>query len=183
MSLISKEAPFDVGAREALLDRAMGSSRHIKTSARMREGRLPADGLALVARDDEGRLVGTVRLWNVALGESGRGDGRACLMLGPLAVDPAAQGTGIGGKLMRWALAEAALAGHAAIILVGDPEYYARFGFSADRAAGLSLPGPVERRRFLGLELVEGALEGATGMVRATGDLIPVHEEVLALAS
>jgi predicted N-acetyltransferase YhbS len=56
---------------------------------------------------------------------------------------------------------------------VGDEPYYSRFGFSAAKAAGLQLPGPVERNRFLGLELVPGALDGAEGMVAATGRLLP----------
>jgi predicted N-acetyltransferase YhbS len=179
MFQISQEMGSDIGAREALLDRAMGPARHIKTSARLRSGRKPAEGLALVARDATGWLVGTVRLWHVALGE----EGRSCLMLGPLAVDPAAQGTGIGQKLMHWALAEAAFRGHEAVILVGDPEYYGRFGFSETPAVDLVLPGPVERRRFLGLELRSGALAGASGMVRATGELVPEIVPAVAMAS
>jgi predicted N-acetyltransferase YhbS len=204
---ISDEVPAEAGAREALLDRAMGPARHIKTSARLRAGRRPAEGLALVARaagperdpaldpdvgpgldvSGTGRVVGTVRLWHVALGGAGGvGDGRACLMLGPLAVEPSLQGAGVGGRLMRRALAEAVRRGHAAVILVGDPDYYVRFGFSADLTTGLALPGPVERHRFLGLELIPGALAGATGLVRATGAPVVAPAEAadeLALAS
>jgi predicted N-acetyltransferase YhbS len=54
-------------------------------------------------------------------------------------------------------------------MLVGDAPYYARFGFTAALAAGLDLPGPVDRARFLALELVDGALTDAHGMVVATG--------------
>lgn len=181
MYLISEEAPAEAGAREALLDRAMGSSRQLKTSARLRAGRRPADGLALVAREEESRrVVGTVRLWPVALGDGEVGDGRAALMLGPLAVEPTLQGAGLGGDLMRHALAAAAARGHAAVILVGDPEYYARFGFSAEAMADLVLPGPVERHRFLGLELTPGALAGAAGMVRATGKASDTADMALA---
>ena len=84
-------------------------------------------------------------------------------------VDRTLQGKGVGAGLMQVALARAADAGHGAVILVGDPEYYERFGFAADPAAGLVMPGPVERRRFLGLELARGALDGAEGAVVATG--------------
>ena len=45
----------------------------------------------------------------------------------------------------------------------------ARFGFSAQEAGGLSLPGPFERDRLLGLELREGALDGVSGMIVPTG--------------
>lgn len=66
--VIAEEASFDVPAREALLDRAMGPMRKKKSSEKIRRNRLPADGLALVARDEAGTLIGTVRLWHVDAG-------------------------------------------------------------------------------------------------------------------
>lgn len=168
--IVTHETSHDVAARERLLDRAFGPGRHLKTSARLRAGREPASGLSLVARDCEtDQLLGTVRLWNVAFGNDA--DAQAALLLGPLAVDPEVQGAGVGCKLMRHAIAEATFRGHAAVILVGDPEYYARFGFSSDKTGDLRLPGPVEQHRFLGLDLCPGALAGARGLVRATGKL------------
>ena len=76
---------------------------------------------------------------------------------------------------MAQALAAAKARGHGAVLLVGDESYYGRFGFSAAAAAGLHLPGPVERGRFLGLELRSGALDGAEGPVIAAGRLEPVR--------
>ena len=163
MIAFANEQPGDAAAREALLDRAMGRARVLKPSERLRRGRVPAPGLALVARRG-GRLVGSVRLWKVAAG------GRPALLLGPLAVDPAAQSEGVGCHLMNLMIARARELGHESIILVGDPEYYARFGFSADLTCGLVMPAPVERRRFLALELVPLALVDASGMVVATGE-------------
>lgn len=163
---LRRERAGDEAAREALLDAAFGPARHLKSSARLREGRRPADGLAFVAEAEvEGRvcLVGTLRLWNITAG------GRPALLLGPLAVDDRCRSLGIGAALMRLALAEADLAGHAAVILVGDPEYYARFGFSAAATGGLLMPGPTERRRLLALELEPDALAGAIGRIRASG--------------
>ncbi len=93
----------------------------------------------------------------------------AALLLGPLAVDSAREGQGIGAALMRAAIAEAKQRGHGAILLVGDPEYYERFGFFADKARHLVMPGPFERRRFLGLELTEGWLDDAAGVIVASG--------------
>jgi predicted N-acetyltransferase YhbS len=55
------------------------------------------------------------------------------------------------------------------VILVGDAPYYGRFGFAAEIAADLTLPGPFERHRLLALELIPGALSGASGLLRATG--------------
>jgi predicted N-acetyltransferase YhbS len=161
----------DVAARERLLDRCFGEARFAKTSERLREDRLPADGLALVAVDADGIVVGTVRLWNVSAGP-----GRDALLLGPLAVDPGCQGAGIGAALMRAALARATALGHRAVLLVGDAPYYARFGFSGDRTAALWLPGPYAPERFLARELVPGALDRAAGLVQATGRPAPLPD-------
>jgi predicted N-acetyltransferase YhbS len=165
MIRIVQETTPDIAARETLLDAAFGKSRFSKTSERLREGRLPS--LAFVMKDGF-RLIGTLRLWPIAAGP-----GRPALLLGPLAVDAAFTGRGFGSRLMRHALGKARSAGHDAVLLVGDAPYYERFGFAAGSTGGLWLPGPVERDRFLGLELAKGALAGAAGMVSATGELRP----------
>ncbi|GLK56859.1 putative N-acetyltransferase YhbS [Methylopila capsulata] len=175
MAVIRDEAPADAGAREALLDRAFGSARFAKTCERLRAGRLAARGLALKAEID-GRLVGTLRFWHVAAGD------RAALMLGPLAVEADVREGGVGAALMHEGLARAAALGHQAVILVGDAPYYARFGFDAGSVGGLAMPGPVERARFLGLELIPGALAGAAGLVRATGAVALPTREIPAAA-
>ena len=163
--VITAETAADGAAREALLDRAMGPKRRKKSSEKLRRGRRPSEGLAFVARDASGAVMGTVRLWDVVLGEGSR----AALLLGPLAVEPAHKCTGIGSALMRHAVAEAARLGHAAILLVGDAPYYRRFGFSAAKTGSLAMPGPYERHRLLALELKEDALGGAQGTLKAAG--------------
>jgi predicted N-acetyltransferase YhbS len=112
-----------------------------------------------------------VRLWAVSAGP-----GRPALLLGPLAVSPEHQGTGIGGKLMKQAIATARMRGHGAILLVGDAPYYGRFGFSAEKTGLLWMPGPYQQDRLLALELHAGALDGARGMIGATGRLAPKPE-------
>lgn len=162
MAYIDTEKLFDVPSREVLLDRAFGPNRFAKTAERLREDRLPADGLAFVARQGD-RLVGTLRFWHVAAGT------RPALMLGPIAIDSLFRSQGLGGEMIRRGLARAAELGHKAVILVGDAPYYQRFGFDPALTTGLALPGPVDRARFLGLELAVGGLAGARGPVRATG--------------
>jgi predicted N-acetyltransferase YhbS len=174
IAALSDAAPFairaerasDVAAREALLDACFGASRHTRTCQRLRDGRAPAQGLALSAVR-QGRLVGTVRLWHVSAG------GVPALMLGPLAVEESSRQLGVGAALMDHAIAAAKARGHRAVILLGDAPYYARFGFSGGNTGELSLPGPFERDRLLGLELREGALDGAWGMISATGAPLP----------
>jgi len=163
---IRAERASDVAAREALLDACFGLNRRQRTCQRLRDGRAPAEGLALSALR-QGRLVGTVRLWHVSAG------GVPALVLGPLAVDPSCRELGVGAALMRQALEAARARGHGAVILLGDAPYYARFGFSALRTAELRLPGPFERDRLLGLELREGALDGASGMITPAGSAAP----------
>ena len=166
MITIRTESARDVKAREVLLDEAFGLERYEKTCERLREGRVPARGLSLVA-ESEGRLIGTVRLWHVAIGSLN------ALLLGPLAVVDDCRAQGIGARLVRAALNRAAMQGHRAVILVGDAPYYSRFGFSADVMTNIDLPGPVDRARFLGLELKDVAFAGAQGVVAATGETVP----------
>jgi predicted N-acetyltransferase YhbS len=170
VDLTSKAAPFairaertsDAVAREALLDACFGDNRHSRTCQRLRDGRMPAEGLAFsaVAR---GQLVGTVRLWRVSAG------GVPALILGPLAVGAAYRQLGVGAALMDHALAAAKARGHRAVLLLGDAPYYSRFGFSALKTGELQLPAAFERERLLALELVDGALDGAWGMIVPTG--------------
>jgi predicted N-acetyltransferase YhbS len=181
IALTSDAAPFairaerasDVVAREALLDACFGDTRHMRTCQCLRDGRAPAEGLALSATA-RGRLMGTVRLWHVSAG------GIPALMLGPLAVEASSRKFGAGAALMDHALAAAKARGHRAVILLGDAPYYVRFGFSGEKTSELLLPGPFERDRLLGLELCEGALDGAWGMISATGKPAPKTRTVRA---
>ncbi len=159
---IADEAPQDFFARETLLDAAFGPGRYEKTSERLREGRLPAEGLALVMKHGA-FLMGTLRLWHVDAG------GADALMLGPLAIAKPYRSRGFGRRLMAEALFRAFAGGHRAVLLVGDAPYYEAFGFSRRATRGLTLPGPVDEARFLGLELAAGALQGAKGLVAPTG--------------
>ena len=107
-----------------------------------------------------------MRLWHVSTGFD-----RPALLLGPLAVDPECRSRGIGAALMDRAITEARRRGHRIILLVGDEPYYAKFGFSAAATGSLSLPGPYEAHRLLGLGLQDQSLaaELGEGLVRATG--------------
>lgn len=137
---------------EALLDRAFGTDRHRKTAYRVRAGLTPIASLSFAAWEEDDMLAGVIQCWPVVLA-SDAGAMTPMVMVGPVAVDPALQRSGLGRRLMERALEAAAaspLPGTDALMLVGDPEYYARFfGFSADRTGQWRLPGPFEPRRLL----------------------------------
>jgi predicted N-acetyltransferase YhbS len=170
MITLRHERAADIEAREALLDEAFGEARARKASERLREGRQPAEGLAFVAAEAR-RVIGTARLWDIACGA-----GKPALLLGPVAVADDCRNRGIGAALVRRALREARKLGHLAVVLVGDAPYYGRFGFTAERTAALWMPGPFERHRLLALELTPGALDGARGLIVATGRPEPLPD-------
>ena len=161
MVTIDLEGAADGGAIEHLLDDSFGRKRHRKTAQHLRDGQAPVPGLTFVAREG-GRLIGTLRFWSVRIGAAHR-----ALLLGPIAVDAACRGRCVAAWLINTGLARAKAMGHRAVILVGDAPYYERFGFSAATTDGMTLPGPVDSARFLGLELEPGALAGVTGRVAA----------------
>lgn len=132
-------------AVESLLDAAFGTDRHGRTAYRVRAGMAPVAALSFAAID-RGELVGSIQCWPVALH---RDDGISVplIMVGPVAVSPARQNVGIGRALM-WQSIEAASDGPA-LMLIGDPEYYAQFGFDAAATGQWRLPGPFETHRLL----------------------------------
>jgi predicted N-acetyltransferase YhbS len=165
--MIRHERLADIDAREALLDEAFGETRTRKSSERLREDRLPAEGLSFIAAEGK-RVIGTARLWNIACG-----NGQKALLLGPVAVAEDCRSRGLGGAMVRRAIQTARKLGYGAIVLMGDPAYYNRFGFSGEKTGALWMPGPFERHRLLSRELKAGALDGARGMIGATGRLMP----------
>jgi predicted N-acetyltransferase YhbS len=158
---IRHEAPSDDAAIERLHARAFGPGRYARTAFRLREGGGGHDPSLSFAAHVGTFLVGSIRQTPVAIQD------KIALMLGPLTVDPAFEGRGIGGALMQRATEAAREAGHNLILLVGDGPYYARFGFRNVPMGQLVLPGPVNPERFLALELVDGALAASRGAVTA----------------
>ncbi|TCT13594.1 putative N-acetyltransferase YhbS [Tepidamorphus gemmatus] len=156
---IELEQPGHGPQIDALAEAAFGPGRFAKTAYRLRRGTVPIPDLCFVALAD-GRLIGSVRLSPITIG------GTPALLLGPLVVDPDYKNRGHGLALLKASITAARQAGHRLIILVGDAPYYARAGFRPIPRGQVRLPGPVDPDRLLALELVEGALAGATGMAR-----------------
>ncbi|MCB8821623.1 GNAT family N-acetyltransferase [Microvirga rosea] len=158
--IIRTEQPIDSEAIERLHERAFGPGRFARTASRLREGVPHLLDLSFTA------LVGTLLVGSVRLTPVQAGPERA-LMLGPLTVEPAFEGRGIGAALMQRSLDAARDKGHGLVLLVGDEPYYRRFGFKRVPPGHLQLPGPVNPDRFLEVELIDGALARAKGQVSA----------------
>ncbi|MBM3533184.1 MAG: N-acetyltransferase [Alphaproteobacteria bacterium] len=163
MCALKPERPEDGAAIEILLDHAFGANRQERTVYKLRLG-APLAALSLVARK-RGSIVGSLRFWPVEIER-----GADAVLLGPLAVEPALRGQGIGKALVAKGLTQAARSGYGLCLVSGDPDYYRPFGFVPADPLGLALPGPVTPGHFQVKELVPGWLALARGRVRpATG--------------
>ena len=130
-----------------MLDEAFGADRFGRTAYKIRQGTQPVDALSF-GMDDEGHLVGTIQCWPVEVAPE-NGAAAALVMVGPVAVIPERQGQYIGHALMNAMIATADRSGAPPQMLIGDPEYYGRWDFTADRTGGWDAPGPFERHRLL----------------------------------
>lgn len=153
------ERPSDGPLIDPLLDRTFGLERHGKTVYRLREDIRPVETLSYVAVHEDDSLLASIRYWPIRIAQM------PAILLGPLAVEPAQQGRGIGKGLVYHSLTEARKQGHGICVVVGDPGYYVPFGFQPAVSYGLILPGPVDPPRFQVLELKPGALDGAQGLI------------------
>lgn len=138
---------------EQLLDRAFGPDRHARTAYRIREGTQWLETMSFAALDEDEMLVGTIQCWPVAL-HTPDGARVPMVMIGPVAVVPERQNEGYGKALMMAMLdAQARLAassgGAYPQVMIGDPDYYGRWGFTARHTGNWHTPGPVERERLL----------------------------------
>ena len=128
--LIQPEAPADRAAIRSVVEAAFPTPAEAVLVDRLRE-----DGdvvISLVARDADG-IVGHVLFSRLTAGIRALG-------LAPVSVLPARQRDGIGSRLIRHGLAEAATAGWVSVLVLGDPAYYRRFGFDRGLAAAIVSP-------------------------------------------
>lgn len=119
--------------------------------------------LSLVAVDGS-EIIGHILFIRLVV-RNGEQDHTA-LGLAPLAVVPDRQRQGVGGQLVRGGFEQCTRLGHRLVFVVGHPRYYPRFGFTPARARGFEVGFPVPDEAFMVAELVDGALEGVSGMVK-----------------
>ena len=147
---ILAETAGDAQAIERLTARTFGPGRFVLSAYRLREQVDHRLELSFTARIGT-LLVGSVRQLPITI------DDTPALLLGPLTVEPPFRGRGIGRALLDRALAEAKAKQHRLVVLVGDEPYYSRVGFKAMPKGRVTMPGPVDPKRLLVNELVDGA--------------------------
>lgn len=170
MALIRPEMPADRRAVRGILAAAFGNvdAEGLNDEARLVD-RLRDEGYARVSlvAEDDGRVIGHVMFSAVAIQfaiVTPRG-ALPALSLAPLAVAPDRQREGVGSALVRRGLDECRHTGWRIVVVIGQPDYYARFGF--DRQLARALDDPFSAGdAFMALELRAGALDGVTGAVR-----------------
>jgi putative acetyltransferase len=155
---IREERAGDRAAVRAIVEQAFGN----RYEADMVE-QLHADGdvIAAFVAIVDGRIVG-----HVLFSPLGVDDGPVSLAaasLAPLAVAPDRPGQGIGSALVLRGLEACRAASIDAVFVLGDPDYYRRFGFDSAVAGRFGSPFPQEA--FMALALKPGALDGAAGNV------------------
>ncbi len=154
--LESKEDYFEV---ERLLDLVFTPRRKLLSSYQLRDSANKVFKLSYVIKDISNSVVGSIRFWNVKIdGHSSEG-----LLLGPLAIHPIYQSEGLGEKLVLNSIEQATEDNWNWVILVGDIEYYSKFGFSKKLTRGIYLGDGLDNERLLGLDINENFLIGAIG--------------------
>ncbi len=157
--LIRVEIPIDAPGIDALLRRSFNRSGEADLVKDLREDGLLT--LGLVATDDEGQVVGYVAFSPVVV----EGEELQWVGLAPLAVDEAYRGQGLAKQLVYEGLDSLNEFGYAAVVTLGDPAMYSRFGFVPAAQHGLRCIWPGSEAAFQIHPLADDALSGVNGLV------------------
>ena len=122
-----------------------------------------AQPLVSLVAEDNGAVVGHIMFSPVSL--SGHPAPLPIMGLAPMAVAPEHQRKGIGSALVRAGLEQCKQLGFGAVVVLGHPSYYPRFGFSSSAFFGRGCEYEVPEEAFMVVELQAGFLRGASGKV------------------
>jgi putative acetyltransferase len=156
---IRAEKPGDVPAVREVNRLAFGREDEARVVDDLRSG---AHARISLVASREDKIIGHVMFSALSI-ETEYGSVEA-LALAPVAVVPEAQGQGVGSALIQEGLRRCVGLGHSVVIVLGDPDYYSRFGFSS--ALARKLRSRYSGEAFMALELTPQALNGVKGDVR-----------------
>jgi putative acetyltransferase len=157
---IRSERPKDAAAVRQVNEKAFGGPKEARLVEMLRAADRVAISLVALSND---QLVGHILFSPITVAEAPAGF--VGLALAPLAVLPAFQKLGIGSRLIRHGLTECLQGGCQAVVVLGSPGYYSRFGFT--RASDHQLDNEYHaHEEFMVLELVEGTLDTIRGLVK-----------------
>ena len=158
LSLEDKKDHIEV---EQLLDLVFTPRRKLLSSYQLRSSANKVNKLCYVIKDSSNNIVGSIRFWKIKIdSHSSRG-----LLLGPLAIHPIYQSEGLGEKLVLNSIEQASVDNWNWIVLVGDVDYYSKFGFSKKPTHGISLGDGLDDGRLIGLDINESFLNQAMGIL------------------
>ena len=144
---------------ERLLDLVFTPRRKLLSSYQLRGSANKVDSLSYVLKDNSNKIVGSIQFWNIRLhNHSSKG-----LLLGPLAIHPIYQSEGLGEKLVLNSIEKAYVNNWNWIVLVGDINYYSRFGFNKKATHGVTIGNGLDNARLLGLDIKDNYLEASFG--------------------
>jgi putative acetyltransferase len=158
---VRPERPADRDAVARVTDAAFGQPDESHIIEAVRRAGCPAVSLVAV---DGTEVVGHILFTPVDLDPPAAGV--VVMGLGPMAVAPARQRQGVGSALVREGLRACAGSGCSAVVVLGHPRFYPRFGFQPASGFGLKSEYSVPDDVFMAIELVPGSLEGSGGLVR-----------------
>ncbi len=161
MPQIRPEKPEDIPAIHALNAAAFPTPAEADLVDTLREQ--DAHVLSLVA-EDEDRVVGHI-LFSPVVIETASGHIDA-LGLAPMAVLPERQREGIGSRLVATGLTQCTALDYPAVVVLGHPDYYPRFGFIQADQRGITCEFPSPPEAFMVKELCAGTLDGRSGVAK-----------------
>lgn len=168
---IRDERNADRAAVRALVEAAFESGVEAELVDMLRTQARPL--VSLVAVADDGVVAGHIMFSPVRL----PGQPEVTLMgLGPVAVLPDRQRRGVGTALVRSGLMRCAALGAGAVVVLGHPEYYARFGFLSASSFGIGCEYDAPEEAFMLVEIEPGYLADKAGTIeyhRAFRDCMP----------
>lgn len=161
--LIRREEPDDVPIVREVNRRAFGRPDEGRLVDVVRQRREPTISLVAVDPDVE-RIVGHILFSPVTI--ESEEQSRTAIGLGPVAVEPGSQRSGVGTQLIERGLELCREAEYGIAVVLGHPNYYSRFGFVIAHAHGIHWEHEMPGDPFMVIELSPGALEGVKGRVR-----------------